>query len=58
MAPLNLFLWLGLTEADGWTEPRSPKDYPAIGAWMERIKALPGWQHPYELMPGYPLVKG
>jgi len=34
------------------------KDYPAIGAWMERIKALPGWQHPYELMPGYPRVKG
>jgi len=24
---------------------------------MERIKALPGWQHPYELMPGYPLTK-
>jgi glutathione S-transferase len=33
------------------------KDYPAIGAFMERIKALPGWRHPYELMPGYPLVK-
>jgi glutathione S-transferase len=32
-------------------------DYPAIGAWMERIKALPGWGHPYELMPGYPLVR-
>jgi glutathione S-transferase len=31
------------------------KDYPAIGAWTERIKALPGWKHPYELMPGYPL---
>jgi len=31
-----------------------PKDYPAIGAWMERMKALPGWKHPYELMPGYP----
>jgi len=31
------------------------KDYPAIGAWMERIRALPGWKHPYELMPGYPL---
>jgi glutathione S-transferase len=30
------------------------KDYPAIGAWKERIKALPGWGHPYELMPGYP----
>jgi glutathione S-transferase len=31
------------------------KDYAAIGAWMERIKALPGWRHPYELMPGHPL---
>ena len=31
------------------------KDYPAIGAWLERMKALPGWKHPYELMPGYPL---
>jgi glutathione S-transferase len=30
-------------------------DYPAIGVWLERIKALPGWKHPYELMPGYPL---
>ena len=34
-----------------------PKDYPAIGAWMERMKALPGWVHPYDLMPGYPLVR-
>ena len=25
-----------------------------IGAWLERIKALPGWGHPYDLMPGYP----
>lgn len=31
------------------------KDYPAIGAWRERIKALPGWKHPYELMPGHPV---
>jgi len=31
------------------------KDYPAIGAWLERMKALPGWKHPYDLMPGYPL---
>jgi len=30
------------------------KDYPAIGAWCERMKALPGWKHPYDLMPGYP----
>jgi glutathione S-transferase len=26
-----------------------------IGAWLDRIKALPGWAHPYDLMPGYPL---
>ena len=31
------------------------QDYPAIGAWRERIKALPGWVHPYDLMPGHPL---
>ena len=31
------------------------KDHPAIAAWRERIKALPGWVHPYELMPGHPL---
>jgi glutathione S-transferase len=26
-----------------------------IGAWLDRIKAIPGWKHPYDLMPGYPL---
>ena len=26
-----------------------------IGTWLDRIKALPGWKHPYDLMPGYPL---
>jgi len=29
--------------------------YPAIEAWLDRIKALPGWVHPYQLMPGHPL---
>jgi glutathione S-transferase len=33
------------------------KDHPAIGPWLDRIKALPGWGHPYDLMPGYPLPK-
>ena len=32
-----------------------PRDFPAIGRWLERIAALPGWAHPYELMPGHPL---
>ncbi|HMK71444.1 MAG TPA: glutathione S-transferase [Xanthobacteraceae bacterium] len=30
-------------------------DYKSIGAWLQRIKALPGWAHPYDLMPGHPL---
>jgi glutathione S-transferase len=29
--------------------------YPNVAAWLARIKALPGWVHPYELMPGHPL---
>ena len=32
-----------------------PVMYRNIGGWLERIKALPGWKHPYDLMPGYPL---
>ena len=31
------------------------KDHPAIASWRDRIKALPGWGHPYDLMPGHPL---
>jgi glutathione S-transferase len=31
------------------------KNHPAIGPWLDRIKALPGWGHPYDLMPGHPL---
>lgn len=26
-------------------------DWPAIAAWLDRLIALPGWQHPYDLMP-------
>jgi glutathione S-transferase len=29
-------------------------DWPAIDAWLGRIEGLPGWQHPYDLMPGRP----
>jgi len=25
-----------------------------IAAWLGRMKALPNWGHPYDLMPGYP----
>jgi glutathione S-transferase len=30
-------------------------DFKHIGAWLARVKALPRWKHPYELMPGHPL---
>lgn len=26
--------------------------HPNISAWMDRIRALPGWKPPYEIMPG------
>ena len=28
------------------------KSHPGIHAWTERLRALPGWKGPYELMPG------
>ena len=30
------------------------KEHPAVGAWLERMQALPNWKHPYQIMPGYP----
>lgn len=32
----------------------SRADWPHIDAWLARISALPGWKHPYDLMPGSP----
>ena len=31
------------------------KDYPNVGRWLGEIAQLPGWVHPYQLMPGHPL---
>lgn len=31
-------------------------DHANIASWLERIKMLPGWRHPYDLMPGHPLA--
>ena len=28
-----------------------PADWPHIAAWLDRVSALPGWEHPYDLMP-------
>lgn len=27
------------------------KDWPNIDRWLDRVAALPGWKHPYDLMP-------
>jgi glutathione S-transferase len=29
--------------------------YPAVGVWLDRIRAEQRWVHPYQLMPGHPL---
>ena len=29
-----------------------PRAIPNIHVWSERMRALPGWKNPYELMPG------
>ena len=29
-------------------------DWPHLDAWLTRLSALPGWKHPYDLMPGSP----
>jgi len=36
-------------EESGYDLPRA---YPAMCRWLERLKALPGWLPPYELLPG------
>lgn len=32
--------------------------YPNIERWRQQIAALPGWKHPYDLMPGHPIPAG
>lgn len=33
-------------------------DWPNIARWLDNIAALPGWKHPYDLMPGRPSDRG
>ena len=37
---------------DELTEPLG--DFGNIRRWTDRVKAMPGWKHPYEMMPGNP----
>jgi len=50
IADLSLCGYLYFTDEIGI----DPRDWPSIRAWLERIAALPGWRHPYDLMPGHP----
>ncbi len=40
-----------------YTEPFGfdRSDWPNIDRWLGNISALPGWKHPYDLMPGSPV---
>jgi glutathione S-transferase len=33
------------------------RDYPNVKAWLDRIRGLPRWRHPYDLLPGHPIPK-
>ena len=50
IADLSLCSYLYYPEPFGF----SREDWPNIAAWLDRIAALPGWRHPYDLMPGNP----
>ncbi|MBN8980779.1 MAG: glutathione S-transferase family protein [Rhizobiales bacterium] len=30
------------------------KEFPAVNTWRDRIKELPGWKHPYDILPQPP----
>lgn len=36
----------------------SRDDWPNISKWLSRISDLPGWKHPYDMMPGNPADRG
>lgn len=48
IADLSLAGYVFMPEATGISET----EFPNIMAWKARIMAMPGWKHPYELMPG------
>lgn len=50
IADLSCCGYLFYPEPFGFTRT----DWPGIDAWLQRIEALPGWKHPYDLMPGNP----
>ncbi|WP_112311812.1 glutathione S-transferase family protein [Pseudogemmobacter bohemicus] len=54
IADLSLCSYLYYPEPFGF----SRDDWPDIARWLDRIAGLPGWKHPYDLMPGNPSDRG
>ncbi|NIE77147.1 glutathione S-transferase [Pantoea sp. Ap-967] len=48
IADLSLAGYVFMPEATGISD----SEFPNIQAWKARIMAMPGWKHPYDLMPG------
>jgi glutathione S-transferase len=49
IADLSLAGYAFYTEATGIDRAQ---EFPNVEAWAARISGLPGWKHPYDLMPG------
>ncbi|MEM9350295.1 MAG: glutathione S-transferase family protein [Pseudomonadota bacterium] len=50
VADISCCSYLYYPEPFGFTR----SDWPNIDRWLSNISALPGWKHPYDLMPGSP----
>ena len=50
IADLSLCGYLYYPEPYGFARA----DWPHIDSWLNRISAVPGWKHPYDMMPGNP----
>lgn len=50
IADLSLCSYLYYPEPFGFDRA----EWPHIARWLDRIAALPGWAHPYDMMPGNP----
>jgi glutathione S-transferase len=51
IADLSLAGYVFFTEPTGIDRKQ---EFPHVDAWAARIAALPGWKHPYEMMPDRP----
>jgi glutathione S-transferase len=38
--------------------PHDLATFPNVDRWRQAIAGLPGWKHPYDLMPGHPIPPG